>query len=278
MQMQSLDSIYRKRRFPSLAAGLVAAVAILALAVGAVVLSMRGCAGDPAEADAAAPEAGSATTNADARAQAPRAPDLPPEAYEEGTLTRDAFLAAMEKAKEFDRLGRLYDERAVLLEALAQAGSAYRGALEEELGALSGRIYFTNVPGPDKAEVAVDAPLATIAARHNCPVALIQRMNGIADPDRVQSGRRLVVLHDPKFEVRVSILGHLQRGGSPSAHDRILASRTGVGAIEAIIQGQRNVMVGVRNNEVVYVPFSECIRTDKPFNKKLIRVLDELSI
>ena len=204
MQMQSLDSIYRKRRFPSLAAGLVAAVAILALAVGAVVLSMRGCAGDPAEADAAAPEAGSATTNADARAQAPRAPDLPPEAYEEGTLTRDAFLAAMEKAKEFDRLGRLYDERAVLLEALAQAGSAYRGALEEELGALSGRIYFTNVPGPDKAEVAVDAPLATIAARHNCPVALIQRMNGIADPDRVQSGRRLVVLHDPKFEVRVS--------------------------------------------------------------------------
>jgi 6-phosphofructokinase 1 len=82
----------------------------------------------------------------------------------------------------------------------------------------------------------------------------------------------------PEFDVRVSILGHLQRGGSPSAHDRILASRTGVGAIEAILQGQRNVMVGVRNNEVVYVPFSECIRTDKPFNKKLIRVLDELSI
>ena len=82
----------------------------------------------------------------------------------------------------------------------------------------------------------------------------------------------------PGFDVRVSILGHLQRGGSPSAHDRILASRTGVGAIEAIKQGQRNVMVGVRNNEVVYVPFSECIRTDKPFDKKLIKVLDELSI
>ena len=82
----------------------------------------------------------------------------------------------------------------------------------------------------------------------------------------------------PEFDVRVSILGHLQRGGTPSARDRILASRTGVGAIEAIKQGQRNVMVGVRNNEVVYVPFSECIRTDKPFNKKLIKVLDELSI
>ena len=68
----------------------------------------------------------------------------------------------------------------------------------------------------------------------------------------------------PEFDVRVSILGHLQRGGRPSARDRILASRTGCGAIEAIMQGQRNVMVGVRNNEVVYVPLSEAIRSDKP--------------
>ena len=82
----------------------------------------------------------------------------------------------------------------------------------------------------------------------------------------------------PEFDVRVSILGHLQRGGRPTAHDRILASCTGVGAIEAIMQGQRNIMVGIRNNEVVYVPLSEAIRSDKPFNKKLIRVLDELSI
>ena len=82
----------------------------------------------------------------------------------------------------------------------------------------------------------------------------------------------------PTYDVRVSILGHLQRGGRPTAHDRILASRTGVGAIDAIMQGQRNVMVGVRNNEVVYVPLSEAIRSDKPFDKKLITVLDELSI
>ena len=60
----------------------------------------------------------------------------------------------------------------------------------------------------------------------------------------------------PQYDVRVSILGHLQRGGRPTAHDRILASRTGVGAIDAIMQGQRNVMIGVRNNEVVYVPLS----------------------
>ncbi len=82
----------------------------------------------------------------------------------------------------------------------------------------------------------------------------------------------------PEFDVRVSILGHLQRGGSPSAHDRILASRTGVGAIKALMQGQRNVMIGVRNNEIVFVPFSEAIRSDKPLNRGLIKVLDELSI
>lgn len=82
----------------------------------------------------------------------------------------------------------------------------------------------------------------------------------------------------PQFDVRVSILGHLQRGGSPSARDRILASRVGVGAIEALVKGQRNVMVGIRNNEVVYVPFIEAVGRHKLIDKQLIRVLDELSI
>lgn len=82
----------------------------------------------------------------------------------------------------------------------------------------------------------------------------------------------------PNFDVRVSILGHLQRGGRPSARDRILASQVGVGAIEALVQGQRNVMVGVRNNEVVYVPFIDAIGNRKSMDKKLIKVLDELSI
>ena len=82
----------------------------------------------------------------------------------------------------------------------------------------------------------------------------------------------------PNFDVRVSILGHLQRGGSPSARDRILASRVGVGAIQAVVQGQRNVMVGVRNNEVVYVPFVDAVGRRKLIDKQLIRVLDELSI
>ena len=82
----------------------------------------------------------------------------------------------------------------------------------------------------------------------------------------------------PQYDVRVSILGHLQRGGSPSARDRILASRLGAGAIDAILDGQRNVMIGIRNDQIVYIPFSDAIRSDKQMNKGLIRVLDELSI
>lgn len=82
----------------------------------------------------------------------------------------------------------------------------------------------------------------------------------------------------PEYDVRVSILGHLQRGGSPSAGDRILASRLGVGAIRALLEGQRNVMIGIKDDEVVYVPFTNAIKSDKPVKKELIDVLAVLSI
>ncbi len=82
----------------------------------------------------------------------------------------------------------------------------------------------------------------------------------------------------PQYDVRVTILGHLQRGGSPSAHDRILASRLGAAAIDALMDGQRNVMVGVQNDKVVYVPFSKAIKNDKPIQRELVEVLKSLSI
>lgn len=82
----------------------------------------------------------------------------------------------------------------------------------------------------------------------------------------------------PDFDVRVSILGYLQRGGVPSAYDRILASRLGVAAIEALKEGQRNIMVGLKHNEIVYVPFARAIKQDKPLSKELINVLNTLSI
>ena len=82
----------------------------------------------------------------------------------------------------------------------------------------------------------------------------------------------------PQFDVRVSILGHLQRGGSPTAQDRILATRMGVAAVDALLDDQRNVMMGIQNDEIVYVPFSKAIKNDKPINRDLLNTLRISSI
>ena len=82
----------------------------------------------------------------------------------------------------------------------------------------------------------------------------------------------------PDFDARVTILGHLQRGGRPTAHDRIIAGRMGAASIEALLDGQRNVMIGIRNDEIVYVPFNTAIKKDKPIDNHLMNVLHMLSI
>lgn len=82
----------------------------------------------------------------------------------------------------------------------------------------------------------------------------------------------------PQYDVRVTILGHLQRGGSPTAHDRILASRLGAAAIDALLEDQRNVMIGIQNDEISYIPFSKAIKNEKPVKRELVNILHELSI
>jgi len=82
----------------------------------------------------------------------------------------------------------------------------------------------------------------------------------------------------PEYDVRVSILGHIQRGGSPSAYDRILAGRMGAAAIDALMEDQRNVMIGIQNDTIVYVPFSKAIKMEKPINRDLLNTLRILSI
>jgi 6-phosphofructokinase 1 len=82
----------------------------------------------------------------------------------------------------------------------------------------------------------------------------------------------------PQFDVRVSILGHLQRGGAPSAQDRILATRMGVAAIEALQDDQRNVMVGIVNDEVILVPFVKAIKNEKHVDPALLNVLKIVSM
>ena len=82
----------------------------------------------------------------------------------------------------------------------------------------------------------------------------------------------------PDYDVRVTILGHIQRGSSPCATDRIMASRMGVAAIEALLEDQRNVMIGYDHDEIVYVPFVKAIKDHKPVPSKLLDIVSILSI
>ena len=82
----------------------------------------------------------------------------------------------------------------------------------------------------------------------------------------------------PQYDARVTILGHIQRGGSPTAVDRILASRMGEAAIEAILDGQRNVMIGIENGKIVYVPFVKAIQHNKGIDRNALELVKILSI
>lgn len=81
----------------------------------------------------------------------------------------------------------------------------------------------------------------------------------------------------PEYDVRVNVLGHVQRGGSPSAFDRFLASRLGVAAVDALMDNQRSIMVGFVNHDIVHVPFNKTINTSKNLNRILLDVADILA-
>jgi len=78
-------------------------------------------------------------------------------------------------------------------------------------------------------------------------------------------------------DVRVNVLGHMQRGGSPSAFDRFLASRLGVAAVDALLDNQRSIMVGFVNHDIVHVPFNKTIKFNRNLNRILLEVADILS-
>ena len=82
---------------------------------------------------------------------------------------------------------------------------------------------------------------------------------------------------DVDIDIRVTTLGHIQRGGIPTAYDRILASRLGLGAVEGLMNNYQNVMVGIVNNEIVYTPFRDTIRLPKPINEDMLRMVKILS-
>ena len=159
------------------------------------------------------------------------------------------------------------------------------------------RLFFIEVMGRDAGFLALNSAIATgaeaavipekktsveeledfisngLRKSKNSSIVIVAEGNGGA-----QSIAERVQQKFPQYDVRVSTLGHMQRGGSPSAYDRILASRMGVAAIEALLDEQRNIMIGIVNEEIVHVPFSKAIKDDKQIGNEKINVLQILSI
>lgn len=81
-----------------------------------------------------------------------------------------------------------------------------------------------------------------------------------------------------EYDIRVSVLGHIQRGGSPSCFDRVLASKLGVGAVEALTDGKTNIMIGVHHQKVVQVPLETALKEDREFDQELRRVANITSV
>lgn len=104
----------------------------------------------------------------------------------------------------------------------------------------------------------------------------------IAEGDKI--GKTVFELKDyvesnlPEYDVRVSVLGHMQRGGAPSCFDRVLASRLGVKAVESLLEGKSNFMVGLLCDKIVLTPLEQAIKGNSEIDRELLRVSDIMSI
>jgi 6-phosphofructokinase 1 len=162
------------------------------------------------------------------------------------------------------------------------------------------RIFFIEVMGRDSGYIAVQSGIAGGAELVMVPEVLtpisevvetlkqgwsrsksssiIVVAEGDSEGSALEVAEKIKSQVDENADIRVTTLGHTQRGGQPSAYDRILASRLGLGAVEGLISGQKNVMAGIINNELVYTPFEDTIRLPKPINEDLLRMVKILSV
>lgn len=161
------------------------------------------------------------------------------------------------------------------------------------------RLFFIEVMGDDAGFLALNGAIAAGCEEAIIPSVAIEEeqlnrlvLNGV----RKSKGSSIVLVASnegeggamhyaeivknrcPNLDVKISILGHLQRGGQPTAHDRIIASRMGAASIEALMKGLRNVMIGIDNDEIVYVPFSRAIKETRQIDHNLIDILHSISI
>lgn len=162
------------------------------------------------------------------------------------------------------------------------------------------RLFLVEVMGRDAGDIALNAGIGAGAEEILIPEQDMGRERLLESLDRSkksgktssivvvsegdQIGKNIFELAEyieknlKEYEVRVTVLGHIQRGGAPSCYDRVLASRLGVGAVDALIKGETNIMVGIVHNKITLVPFPEALKVNRQIDEELIRVADIISI
>ena len=161
------------------------------------------------------------------------------------------------------------------------------------------RLFFVEVMGRDAGHIALNAGIGAGAEEILIPeedlgldrlLESLQKSKAsgksssivvIAEGDKI--GKNVFELKDyvetnlPEYDVRVSVLGHMQRGGSPSCFDRVLASRLGVKAVESLLEGKSSYMVGLQNDKVALTPLEQAIKGKTMIDRELLRVSDIMS-
>jgi 6-phosphofructokinase 1 len=161
------------------------------------------------------------------------------------------------------------------------------------------RLFFVEVMGRDAGHIALNAGIGAGAEEILIPeedmgldrlLESLQKSKAsgksssivvIAEGDKI--GKSVFELKDyvnenlPEYDVRVSVLGHMQRGGAPSCFDRVLASRLGVKAVESLLEGKSNFMVGLYQDNVSLTPLEKAIKGKSEIDRELLRVSDIMS-
>ena len=162
------------------------------------------------------------------------------------------------------------------------------------------RLFFIEVMGRDAGHIALHSGIGAGAEEILIPEedrGLKKLLNSLKKSEKTGKASSIVVVAEgdktgknvfelasyveknlPDYEVRVSVLGHMQRGGAPTCFDRVLASRMGVFAVESLIAGKFSVMVGIENNQLKLTPLKNVTKIKSATNKDLLRLTDILSI
>lgn len=161
------------------------------------------------------------------------------------------------------------------------------------------RLFFVEVMGRDAGFIALNTGIAAgaeeilIPEQENSVEKLMASLENsgragktssiivVAEGDKsggVFELARTVEQKFPAYEAKVTVLGHIQRGGKPSCFDRVLASRLGVAAVEALLQGESGIMVGVRDQQVVKTPLERAISKQNIIDSHLVKVADIITV